>query len=590
MTSEKLKSVRNLMKDHQVDAVIITGTDPHQSEYLAPLWQDRLWLTGFTGSSGSVIITPGEAVLVTDSRYTLQAGKEINPEEIKLIIQDNKIANGFIQIVKEYVSEGSTVLIDGFDLSIAQYRNYEKALGKNITIKTSPDIIGLAWADRPAYPTSRVYNLPDEIAGKSIASKLSDLRSFIQDNHLDAYLLCALDEIAWLLNMRGADVEFNPVFVAYLLVDKDGAQLFCNISRIEETSLTALEENGIHIQAYENIIPHLNWLATEQRLGLDAATTSTSIYQAINCRKSELDSPIPLWKSKKNLTEIVLTRNTMVKDGIALAKAFYWLHETLKTRSSSEYEFAQVLTRYRSEQAGFVGESFPPIVGFNGNGAIVHYRPTENNHASILSNGVLLVDSGGQYTEGTTDITRTIALGAVSKEARKAFTLVLKGVIALSRIIFPAGINGAQLDVLARQFLWENGLNYGHGTGHGVGFFLNVHEGPQSISPVINPRSKTPMEVGMITSNEPGYYLPDQFGIRVENLLLCQDHKDYEGFRHFETLTLYPIDIPMIDESLMDKKEKAWFNNYHHKVKSLILPHLEEPVKTWFELKCRPLN
>lgn len=578
------------MASHGADALIITGTDPHQSEYLAPLWQDRSWLTGFTGSSGSVLVMADKAILVTDSRYTIQAAKEIDPECFDLIIIDNKIPNGFINLVRNEVPVGSSLFLDGFDISVSQFRAYEKLLGKEVNFHTQTDLLGLSWEDRPGLPHSKVFHLTDELAGKSPIEKLGQLRSWIETQQADYFLLSSLDEIAWLLNLRGSDVEFNPVFISYLLVSQSGASLFCDETRIDGGALDLLSGSGVSLSPYGSVIGALNELPENEKLVFDPSACSLPVFQAINCRKAEAESPIALWKSKKNMTEIVLTRTTMVKDGLALANAFYWLQETLKSRTVSEFEFSEKLTACRAEQPSYVGDSFPPIVGFKGNGAIVHYRPTEKINREIHQDGVLLVDSGGQYMEGTTDITRTIALGQIPKEAKKAFTLVLKGMIALTRAVFPVGVNGAQLDILARQFLWENGLNYGHGTGHGVGFFLNVHEGPQSISPVINPRSKTPFEPGMITSNEPGYYLTDEFGIRVENLILCTPHKDYEGYLCFETLTLYPIDIAMIDEAMMSASEKAWFNNYHHKVKTLILPHLAEPVRSWFEWRCRPLN
>ena len=587
---QKLSRLRLHMTENDIDAVIITGTDPHQSEYLAEIWQDRFWLSGFTGSSGSILVTHSKAYLITDSRYLIQATAELKNTSFELVILDNKVASGFLNFVKEKLSSAGRVALDGFDIAIGQYRSYEKGLGKNHSLITNIDLVAISWDDRPSLPSSTVFALPDTIAGVSLSEKLAQMRVFMKAQGLQNMLISALDEIAWLLNLRGADVDFNPIFVCYLLLHEHDATLFCDRTRILPEVLLLLDEHDIKVLPYSDVIAALNTLEEGDNLGLDPATTSLTVFNAINAKKTELESPIPLWKSKKNDTEVSHSRNTMVKDGIALANAFYWLHEKLKTGDCSEYDFANILTKYRSEQVGYVGDSFAPIVGFNGNGAIVHYRPTESQHGQITNDGVLLVDSGGQYMEGTTDITRTFAIGTVPKEARKAFTLVLKGMIALSKVVFPVGVHGAQLDILARQFLWENGQNYGHGTGHGVGFFLNVHEGPQSISPVSNQRSRTPLEVGMITSNEPGFYLPDHFGIRVENLILCQEHKDFDGFLHFETLSLYPIDIDMLEESLMDVNEKTWFNNYHDRVKTLILPHLEEPVKTWFELKCRPLN
>jgi len=573
-----------------VDAYIITGTDPHQSEYLAPCWNDRLWLTGFTGSAGTVVITHTFAGLWTDSRYYIQAVQELAGGPFEMMKQDPKTPFSYILWCKENLPGNAVLAVDGFDISQNQYTTFKKMLSQDIQIRTDLDLIAKVWADRPSLPLSPVFALEDQYCGSSVSEKLDFLRNFLTENNLDQFLITALDEIAWLLNLRGSDVLYNPVFIAYLLVGRDESLLFVDASRFSQSALVSLSTARVTLSNYDSVISHLNILEEKTNIGLDSNLTSVSIYKACNGNIKEVTSPIQLKKSIKNNTEVANTQQVMVQDGVALAKAFYWLHETLKTRTTTEYEFSRIVSLERSLLPGYLGDSFAPIIGYEGNGAIVHYHPDENKSATIHPSGVLLVDSGGQYLSGTTDITRTISLGGATKNVQRSFTLVLKGMIALSKAVFPVGTSGMHLDILARQYLWQNGQNYGHGTGHGVGFCLNVHEGPQSIAGMYNQKTKTPMMPGMITSNEPGYYETDNYGVRVENLILTVPHPHFPNYLKFETLTYYPIDISMIDETMLDTSEKAWFNAYHHKVKSLILPHLEGPIRNWFELKCRTLN
>lgn len=587
---DKVKQIRSLMAAQGVDACIITGTDPHQSEYLAPCWNDREWLTGFTGSAGCIVITNTFAGLWTDSRYYIQAAQELSYGPFEMMKQDPKTPFSYILWCKENLPENAVLAIDGFDISQTQFQSFKKMLPQDAEIRTDLDLIGQVWINRPTLPMSQVFALEVQYCGSSVSEKLTFLQNFLEENNIDLFLVTALDEIAWLLNLRGSDVLYNPVFVAYLLVGQNENTLFVDDSRFSPPAMRSLKEANVGVSPYGSIISHLNGLDEKTQIGLDSNLTSVSVYKACNGNIKDISSPIQLKKSIKNDTEIANTQQVMVQDGVALAKAFFWLHETLKTRTISEFEFSQKVSQERSLLPGYLGDSFAPIIGYQGNGAIVHYHPDKNNSAIIQPTGVLLVDSGGQYLTGTTDITRTISLSGVTKNAQRSFTLVLKGMIALSKAVFPVGTTGMHLDILARQFLWQNGQNYGHGTGHGVGFCLNVHEGPQSIAGMYNQKTKTPMMSGMITSNEPGYYEADQYGVRVENLVLTVPHPQFPNYLKFETLTYYPIDIQMIDETYLDSGEKAWFNSYHHKVKSLILPHLDGPIRSWFELKCRPLN
>ena len=585
-----VSNLRAALNNNGIDALIITGTDPHQSEYIAPRWNDREWLSGFSGSAGSIVVTKDFAGLWTDSRYFIQAEAQLKNSPFELMKQDPRVSFPFVAWCKNNLSNNATIAVDGFDLSLSQYHSFTKYLGINQKLKTDIDLIDLIWKNRPPLPYNRVFSLDLSFCGQSIAEKLSKIKTFLNENNLDFYLFTALDEIAWLLNLRGSDVDFNPIFISYLLAEKDSFKLFIDGKKLSKEIFAVLEDHNIEVLPYENLIGHLNSMEESLTIGLDAAMTAYSITKSCNSKTKEVSSPIQLAKSIKNNIEITNTRNAMAHDGAALANAFFWLEEKLPIDDISEYDFSCKLTLERSKMPNLVGDSFPPIVGFNGNGAIIHYRPTLKESTIIKDQGILLVDSGGQYRDGTTDITRTIALGSPSEEQKEAFTLVLKGMIALSGAIFPTGTSGIHLDILARQYLWQKNMNYGHGTGHGVGFFLNVHEGPQSIAGVYSNRTKTPLEIGMITSNEPGYYAPGQFGIRTENLILCMKKEIDNDFLCFETLSLYPFDAALIDITRLSPEEITWINRYHQTTFERISPLLTENVRTWFRLKCKPIG
>jgi Xaa-Pro aminopeptidase len=481
--------------------------------------------------------------------------------------------------------------IDGNVCSLSSYERYEKALKpKGIKLSTSFDLFDEVWKERKEKPLSKIFEHDVHFAGKSRLEKIQDIRSEMKNKSVDNHIITTLDDIAWIFNIRGSDVEFNPVAVAYALISSDQIILFIEPSKVEDNLYQKLKDDGITIKPYNSIIEKLNALKESDSLLLDPSTCSISLYKAINCTIVRGKTISQLMKALKNETEIKHTRNVMAKDGAALAKTFYWLDQTLKGPDSvTEADFADKLAEHRSQMLNYKGESFPAIIGYKGNGAIIHYRPMHGLCSEIKSEGILLADSGGQYLDGTTDITRTIALGSPSKDQKRNFTLVLKGNIALSSAIFPKGTNGAQLDILARKPLWDHGLNYSHGTGHGVGFFLNVHEGPQGFAALNSDRGTTAHQVGMITSNEPGYYKERAYGIRVENLLVTIP-SDIEDFLEFETLSLYPMDIKLIDESIFNQSEKDWLNSYHKAVLNKVGPLLEGDVKRWFELKCNPIN
>jgi len=579
------------MKKNGLNAYIIPSNDAHQSEYVADHWKSRAWISGFTGSAGTVVVTLEKSGLWTDSRYFLQGEKELSGTEIKLYRPKNRFGSEYIYWLSDQLSKGDIVGIDGSVCSLSSYELYEKALNLNgIKLSTSFDLFDDIWEDRTPKPLHKIFEHDTLFAGKSRIEKIKDIRKEMKGKGVDHHLITTLDDIAWILNIRGTDVAFNPVAVAYALISTNEISLFIESSKVDDDLCQKLKQDGVTLHPYDAIIEKLNLLSETDRLLLDPNTCSISLFKAINSTTVRGKTISQLMKALKNETEIKHTRNVMAKDGAALAKTFYWLEQMLKNETIvTEAEFADKLAEHRSQMPNYKGESFPAIIGYKGNGAIIHYNPMHGSCSEIKPDGILLADSGGQYLDGTTDITRTIALSTPSKEEKRNFTLVLKGNIALSKATFPHGTTGAQLDILARKPLWDYGLNYGHGTGHGVGFFLNVHEGPQGFAAMNSERGTTAHQEGMITSNEPGYYKEGAYGIRVENLLVTIP-SDKEGFLEFETLSLYPMDITLIDESIFEKSEKAWLNKYHYEILHKVGPLLDGDVKNCFELKCRPMN
>ena len=590
-TDQKIAALRQQMAAHRVDAVIIPSNDPHQSEYVAKRWEARQWISGFTGSAGTVVVTADHAGLWTDSRYYLQGETELAGSSMTLHKYGQKGVAAYADWIRTQLHQGQVVHIAGSVCSIAMLEQLEKKYSpKGIQLNTKLDLVADIWADRPTIPTDPIYLHDSAYAGKTRLAKLADVRRAMAAREVDHHLVATLDDIAWLYNIRGSDVDFNPVAVAYALVSTDATTLYINTEKVPDDVVAALSADGVHCKPYEALVQDLNTLPTGDRILIDPDICNVVLYQAINCKKIRGATLSTKMKSIKNATEIAHTKKVMVRDGVALAHTFYWLDQLHKNgETCTEAEFADRLASNRSQQEGYKGESFPAIIGYKGNGAIVHYRPMHGSSAEIGPEGILLCDSGGQYIDGTTDITRTITLGTPTATQKRDFTLVLKGHIQLARATFPEGTTGGQLDILARMHLWDHGLNYGHGTGHGVGFFLNVHEGPHGIAPPASSRSKVPIEVGTYTSNEPGYYKEGEYGIRVENLVFAVEAKE-AGYIEFDTVTLYPIDLKLIDENRMTKGEKAWLNKYHSRVWQEVSPHLEGDIKTWFELKCRGMN
>ncbi|MGB3801067.1 MAG: aminopeptidase P family protein, partial [Lewinella sp.] len=564
---EKLNALRQEMLECQLDAYVIPSTDPHQSEYPAPRWAAREWISGFTGSAGTVVVTLHEAKLWTDSRYFLQAEEELADSGIQLMKLKTPHTPEYADWLAEHLMSGQTAGVDGRVFSARAAQRLKKKLNKeNLHLKTDHDLIGLVWKDRPDLPNRPVSEHLADFSGEQWKDRLGKLTAWMSEEGLDYYLVSALDELAWLLNLRGTDIDFNPLMVGYFIAGRRGDHA---VFAEQAEALTKWSDQLEDLQRLpytdtERYLRRLN--AQDADIGFDPATTSVLLSTAAGGVAScGVESPIPKWKARKNETALKHLRDVMAHDAVALLRLRRWLDGKMSA-GVTEYEVGEKLAALRGEYDRYVSESFNPIVGYNGNGAIVHYHANAERAATIRPEGILLLDSGGQYHNGTTDITRTFALGEPTPEQRRHFTLVLQGHIDLATARFPTGTSGVQLDGFARRPLWQHELNYGHGTGHGVGFFLNVHEGPAGISP--NPRSQAaqyPLEPGMVLSNEPGYYLEGEYGIRTENLVVVQEAEG-EGWLQFETITLFPIERQLIEVDLLSPAQISWLNDYHQMV------------------------
>ena len=586
---QRIAALRAAMAARGLAAYIQPSSDPHQSEYVADHWQSRAWLSGFDGSAGLVIVTPTHAGLWTDSRYFLQAETQLTDSEMTLHRQRVPHAPEHRQWLVDTLRSGDVLGLDGRLFSGARVQALRQLLEpKGVEIRTDVDLLSEIWTDRPALPTAPVFELAETYAGMDRSTKLRMLRSRSGEA---AYLLSTLDDIAWTLNLRGTDVAFNPVFYAYLLINSERATLFINPQKISRELRRTLADDGVDVSPYNSIAEHLQKLPAERAVYYHAASLNARLIELLDDRPTQTGPNVAAQlKGIKNDTEVAHIRTAMRKDGVALTHLFRWVEAQLAdAQTINEADVALKLDGFRRAQGDYHGESFPAIVGYQANGAIIHYRPHADTAATLRAEGLLLLDSGGQYLQGTTDITRTVALGPITAEQKLHFTLVLKGHIGLAKAHFPQGTTGVQLDILARQALWQHSLNYGHGTGHGVGFFLNVHEGPQRIG--ANPRpasARVVFEPGMLTSNEPGYYKDGAYGIRIENLILCTD-VDYAGEEQFlrhESLTLFPIDRECIDVSLLNADERDWLNAYHARVAEVLVPLLEGEAQEWMRAAC----
>lgn len=592
--NKRLAALRQQMKAHQVDAYIVPSSDPHQSEYVADHWKTRIWLSGFTGSAGILIVTQDHAGVWTDSRYFIQAERELAESEVELHKQGIPHAPEHVEWLAQNLPEGATVGCDGFLFSVGQIRHLHKHFHvKNIEINYELDLVAPIWEDREPLPKNLIFEHDFKYAGVSREAKLEEIRDEMDIQGADFYLISTLDDVAWTLNIRSNDIDCNPLTIAYLLVGMKAAYLFIDQDKVHEGIKANLLQDGVVLRPYNDLLRFMNDIPSEESVLVDVGTTSIRVFNALKITQIIKGNNIvmPL-KAIKNETEIAHIQDAMVKDGVALTHLFRWLDAELETRTVSEVEVAEQLDTFRRAQGGYFGESFNAIVGYQSNGAIVHYRPEAKTCAHLKKEGILLLDSGGQYINGTTDITRTVALGTPTAEQKRNFTLVLKGHIALATIRFPKGTKGMQLDTLARMYLWNDHLNYGHGTGHGVGFFLNVHEPPQGFATGgTTSRGITPLEPGMFTSNEPGFYKNGEYGIRIENLILCVEdiENEYATFYKHKTLTLFPIDLNLIEVSLLTEKERTWLNDYHAQVQRELSPLLNAEEKAWMEAQCRAI-
>ncbi|MDR6156792.1 Xaa-Pro aminopeptidase [Chryseobacterium sp. SLBN-27] len=589
MTSkEKIAALRKEMQENNVDAFIVYSADPHMSEYLPEEWQERAWLSGFLGSAGFVVVTKDKAGLWTDGRYFTQAAIELEGSGIDLFKEGMEGTPNYIDwIISEIPAEGR-VAVNALATSHANWEILtEKLNAKNITLLDLP-LLDNIWKERGMPSKNPIFVHPVERAGKSVAEKIAAIRQKMESMEATVHVISSLDDVAWTLNLRGSDVQSNPVFLGYIVITKNDAKLFTDLEKLEVEARKQMDEAWVKMMPYEEFYNCLKAFRNEKVLV--SPNSNQSIFEALKSENKMIKAPVPgnLMKAQKNETELEGFRKVMVRDGVAMVKFLYWLTHNAGKEPMTEYSIGEKLRGFRAEGENFVGESFGSIVGYKDNGAIMHYSAKSEGSKEVTNDSSILVDSGGQYLEGTTDITRTFALGAVSDEFKRNSTLVLQGMIRLSMVKFPKGTRGVQLDAIARLPLWMHGKDFNHGTGHGVGSFMNVHEGPQNIRKDMNPQELLP---GMVCSNEPGYYVEGEYGIRHENLIAVRESEktDSGTFYEFETLTFCPFFKDTIVKEILSEEEIAWLNNYHKTCAEKIGPHLEGEVKEWFNQLVSPL-
>lgn len=583
--NSNLCKLREIMRKDNLSATVIPTSDPHNSEYVCGHFKAREYFSGFTGSAGTLAVTADRVALWTDSRYFIQAEMQLKDTGIELM----KIGEAETPTINKWlcanVGQGEKIGIPSELFTVEMMTRFKSSL-KGYTIDVSADFIEEAWLSRPQMPQMKAFIHEDRYAGETVKSKIDRVRKVLDRVNCDMMIITELDEIAWLFNIRGNDVEYNPVVYSYAVVDKDDCILFLDQEKRTDEINAEFGRNYVSLFNYDKFYDYLNGLRCKKIL-IDEKRTNANVLESIVKMNKVfyMPSPINQMKAVKNETQIEGTRRAMVKDGVALVKFWMWIEKALDSGVAvTEISAADMLRHFRAEQDDFAGESFAPIVGYGEHGAIVHYSATEETNVEIRKGNLLLIDSGAHFPYGTTDITRTFALGNVTDEMKRDFTLVLKGHIALASAVFPLGTAGCNLDVLAKQYLWKDCKTFGHGTGHGVGHYLCVHEGPQNISPKINSAT---LIAGMITSNEPGYYREGHYGIRHENLTLTTECGD--GFLRFETLTLFPFDLNGIDYALLSNDEKRWLNDYHETVLERLAPQLNEEERLWLENKCRKI-
>lgn len=586
MINQRLESLREVMKREHLAAFIFPSTDAHQSEYVADHWMGRAWISGFDGSAGTAVVTMHSAALWTDSRYFLAAEEQLKGTEFQLM----KLKIPGTLSIAEWLGkelrdvDSPEVGLDGWVNSYSSTSGLIADLRKagGITVRTNFDPLEEIWKDRPSIPLKPVEIQPMEFAGEDVSSKIKRIRLALRAQHADGMLVSALDDIAWTLNLRGTDVHCVPVFVSYLLIASDKVSLFVDEAKVSSEIRAYLESNGVSIYKYNKVEEGLK-AYSEYNILLDGNETSYYLWKAVRCQEIvQASSPIPAMKAVKNEAEIAGYRSAMLKDGVAMVKFLKWLLPAVEAGGETEISIDKKLTALRAEQKLFRDISFDTIAGYQAHGAIVHYEATPETDIPLKPEGLLLLDSGAQYQDGTTDITRTIALGPITEEMKHIYTLVLKAHIQLELAKFPDGASGTQLDALGRECMWREGFNFLHGTGHGVGSYLSVHEGPHQIRMEYMP---TPLRAGMTLTDEPGLYLAGKFGVRIENTVLLSDYMktEFGKFLQIEPLTLCPIDTAPIDLAMLMPEELAWLNEYHAKVYAELAPYLDEEEKKWLE-------
>ncbi|AWA40590.1 aminopeptidase P family protein [Pseudomonas sp. 22105] len=586
---QRLAHTRELMRREGIHALLVPSADPHLSEYLPGYWQGRQWLSGFHGSVGTLIVTPDFAGVWADSRYWEQATKELKGSGIELV----KLQLGQpspLDWLAEQTPEGGVVAVDGAVMAVASARTLGSKLeARGASLRTDIDLLKEVWSDRPALPNAPIYqHLPPQ-ATVSRGEKLGKLRETLQERGADWHFIATLDDIAWLFNLRGGDVSFNPVFVSFALISQQQAALFVALSKVDAELRAVLEKDGVTLRDYSEVADALRAIPNGASLLVDPARVTSGLLDNLDSGVKLVEglNPTTLAKSQKSLADAGHIRQAMEQDGAALCEFFAWLESAWGRERITELTIDEKLTAARERRPDYVSLSFNTIAAFNANGAMPHYHATPEEHAVIEGDGLLLIDSGGQYLGGTTDITRMVAVGTPTDEQKRDCTRVLKGVIALSRAHFPKGILSPLLDAIARAPIWAENVDYGHGTGHGVGYFLNVHEGPQVIAYQAAPAPQTAMQPGMITSIEPGTYRPGRWGVRIENLAMNVEagSSEFGEFLKFETLTLCPIDTRCLEPSLLTQEEKQWFNAYHAEVRERLSPLLEGAALEWLNTR-----
>ena len=588
--NDRIKGLRNLMKERGIKAYIIPTYDPHQSEYIADHYKTRVWISGFTGSAGTVVVTEDEAILWTDGRYFIQAEKELEGSEIQLYKMGIPGFPTYMEWLRDNLNDGDSLGVDGKIFPQEDVKRLEKEIGqKDIQFIDEYDLVGELWTDRPSKPKGKAFVHDVKYAGKTAREKIEEVREEMAKKGADYFLLGSLDDIAWLYNIRGRDIACNPVVISYALISKDEAWWFVDGDKLDDEVKSHLEENGIAIDEYDRVIDYVKDIKKGSKVFLDPARINRWLYKGIpeECEIVEGTNITSQLKGIKNSTEIENQKNAYIKDGVALVKFLYWLDNNVGKINITEVSAAEKLEEFRKEQEGFIEPSFDTIAAYKENAAMMHYKAEEGkSNYDLKKEGMFLIDSGGQYLDGTTDITRTIVLGDITQEEKRDFTLTLKGHINLIGARFLYGATGSNLDVLARYPLWQEGIDYKSGTGHGIGFLLNVHEGPHRISPIPN---NVRLEKGMVVTIEPGVYRAGKYGIRIENVaVVVEDIETDSGqFMKFETISYCPIALEAVDVEMLTDKERKWLNDYHKEVYEKLSPFLNEEEKEWLKNKTR---